>query len=152
MPARSRRWYETAAVVILVIMGLLTLVFGVSVLFIDEPLVDSLSAEMEPLRTQIETFEHDANVLTATFAAGMGVFGLAITLTAFGRGERWAWLVLWYYPVFFVLHVASLGTVVPDLPFAVLSVMALLALAPRTWGRERGNDPTRELSARHASA
>lgn len=133
MAARSSRWYEKTAIVVLVIMGLLTFVFGVSTIFVDEPLVDSLTGEAEAFQGQIEAFEHDANVLIATFAPGMAVFGWAITLTALRRGERWAWLVMWYYPVFFVLHVLALGTVVPDLPLAVLSALALLALAPRAW-------------------
>src|ERR687883_12129 len=31
---------------------------------------------------------------------GMGIFGLLITTIAYRRRERWAWFVLWYYPVF----------------------------------------------------
>lgn len=38
---------------------------------------------------------------------GMGVFGVMITLTAFTRRERWAWLVLWYYPAFWTAHLVG---------------------------------------------
>lgn len=148
MAARSSRWYEKAAIVILMIMGLLTFVFGVSAVFVDEPLVDALTGEAVAVRAQIEAFEHDTNVLIATFAPGMAVFGWVITLTALRRGERWAWLVMWYYPVFFVLHVVLLGTVVPDLPLGVLSALALLALAPRAWSARVSSDSA-SLAARH---
>lgn len=149
MPARSSRWYEKVAIATLVIMGLLTFVFGVSAVFVDEPLVDSLTGGTEALRGEIEAFEHDANVLIATFAPGMALFGWAITLTALRRGERCAWSVMWYYPVFFVLHVVSLGTVVPDLPLAVLSALALLALAPRAWSPRSARPASAELATDH---
>ena len=31
---------------------------------------------------------------------GLGLFGGLIVLIPFRRGERWAWLVLWFYPLF----------------------------------------------------
>ena len=31
---------------------------------------------------------------------GLGLFGGLIVLIPFRRGERWAWSVLWFYPVF----------------------------------------------------
>ena len=68
---------------------------------------------------------HDDRVLEATFGAGMGLFGIALTLVAFG-GDRRAWFALWYLPVFFAIHVATLGTWVPDAPLCALSVWALL--------------------------
>lgn len=35
---------------------------------------------------------------------GMGLFGLAISATAYRRGERWVWLALWYLPLFWLAH------------------------------------------------
>ena len=29
---------------------------------------------------------------------------IAIAVTAFRRGEMWAWLAFWVWPVFFVIH------------------------------------------------
>jgi hypothetical protein len=72
-----------------------------------------------------------AKVLIATFAAGMAILGIAISVTAFRRGQWWAWLALWYYPVFFVIHVVAFGDIVPDGVFAVLAVIALLLAMPR---------------------
>jgi hypothetical protein len=64
--------------------------------------------------------------LRGTLVLGMVLFSLAITLFAFRKGERWAWFVLWYWPLFFLLHVAAFGTWLPDLPIAVLTAGSLL--------------------------
>jgi hypothetical protein len=55
----------------------------------------------------------DTSYLRAVGVAlvGMGIFGTVITTTAFRRRERWAWFVLWYYPVFWAAHLA--GTLPP---------------------------------------
>lgn len=110
---KSHRFAVRAATGILVLLSILTGVIGVSALFVtDDP------------------FPRDAQVLIATFAAGMAILSIAITLTAFRRGEWWAWLALWYYPVFFVIHILALGTLIPDGVFAVLAAVALLLARP----------------------
>ena len=38
---------------------------------------------------------------------GLGLFGGLIALIPFRRGERWAWSVLWFYPVFWVVHLVA---------------------------------------------
>jgi uncharacterized membrane protein HdeD (DUF308 family) len=38
---------------------------------------------------------------------GMGLFGSMITLIPYRRGERWAWFSLWYYPVFWSIHLLA---------------------------------------------
>jgi len=38
---------------------------------------------------------------------GMGLFGVLITTIAYRRRERWAWFVLWYYPVFWTWHLVG---------------------------------------------
>lgn len=70
---------------------------------------------------------HDT-LLMSTFAAGMAAFGLAITLTAYRRGERWAWLAFWFWPVFFVMH--GFAFFVGDFVFAALAIAALLLARP----------------------
>ncbi len=63
-------------------------------------------------------------------AIGMGLFGVMITLNAFRRGERWAWVALWYYPVFWLAH--YLGDLPPgqdhihQIVFIILSLIGLL--------------------------
>ena len=103
---RGETAYERYAWVLLLLIGIIVLVFGTSGAFFGDDVA---------VRT-----------LIGTFGAGMGIFGLAITLTAFRRGERWAWFVLWYYPIFFLIHVIALGTVLPDLIFLVISLLGLL--------------------------
>jgi uncharacterized membrane protein HdeD (DUF308 family) len=62
---------------------------------------------------------------------GMGLFGVMITLFAYRRGERWAWFILWYYPVFWSAH--FLGGLPPgqdhihQIVFIILSLLGLLA-------------------------
>ncbi len=69
--------------------------------------------------------------LRGSFVLGMVVFGLALILVPLRRGERWAWYVLWYYPVFFTLHVIAFGTIVPDGLFILISAVSLLFCYPQ---------------------
>jgi uncharacterized membrane protein HdeD (DUF308 family) len=65
---------------------------------------------------------------------GMGLFGTAIAAIPYRRRERWAWLSLWYYPVFWTVHL--LAGLPPgqehihQIVFIVLSLTALLIGAP----------------------
>lgn len=101
------------ATIVLVLLSVLMGVIGVSVWFATE-----------------DPWDRAANVLVSTFAAGMAILGIAIIVTGFRRREWWAWLVLWYYPIFFVIHALTLGTLIPDGVFAALSVAALLLARP----------------------
>ncbi|MEV8527259.1 hypothetical protein AB0451_24390 [Streptomyces sp. NPDC052000] len=81
-------------------------------------------------------------------ATGMGLFSLLIALVPFRRRERWAWLVLWYYPVFWGAHLV--GGLPPgkdhvhQVVFIVLSLAGLLLtvreffLRPMTKGTGQG--------------
>lgn len=75
--------------------------------------------------------------LRGTVVLGMVIFSLAISLFAFRKGERWAWFALWYWPLFFLLHVAAFGTWVPDLPLALLAAGTLLLSMRRYLGRRQ---------------
>jgi hypothetical protein len=61
---------------------------------------------------------------------GMGMFGFLISTIAYRRRERWAWFALWYYPVFWTIHL--LGDLPPgkehvhQIVFIVLSLAGLL--------------------------
>ncbi len=61
---------------------------------------------------------------------GMGLFGMMITVSAYRRRERWAWVTLWYYPVFWLAH--FLGGLPPgqdhihQIVFIILSLIGLL--------------------------
>lgn len=66
------------------------------------------------------------DTLISTFGVGMAIFGLAIILVPFRKTERWAWWVLWYWPVLLLIHVLVLDTWLPDLPLVILAIAALL--------------------------
>jgi hypothetical protein len=62
--------------------------------------------------------------------AGMGFFGTAITLRSFRRKEGWAWFILWYYPIFWTLHLVE--TLPPgndhihQIVFIIISILGLI--------------------------
>jgi hypothetical protein len=61
---------------------------------------------------------------------GMGIFGVMITLRAYTRKEKWAWFTLWYYPIFWTIHLV--GGLPPgndyihQIVFIVISLLGLL--------------------------
>ncbi|WP_051939236.1 hypothetical protein [Phaeacidiphilus oryzae] len=63
-------------------------------------------------------------------AIGLGLFGTLITVLPFRRREVWAWWAQWFYPVFWVAHLA--GRLPPgkdhvhQVVFIVLSLLGLL--------------------------
>lgn len=91
----------------------------------------------------------DDQVLIATFGVGMGCFAIALALIAFRDRNRLAWAVLWYYPVFFAVHISAFGTWVPDLPLLVVASAALLASRQAVLGRSSGSPraPARSAQA-----
>ena len=62
--------------------------------------------------------------------AGMGIFGVMIALMPYRRKENWAWFTLWYYPIFWIVHLA--GGLPPgndhihQIVFIVISLLGLL--------------------------
>ena len=77
---------------------------------------------------------------------GMGLFGLLITTIAYRRRERWAWFALWYYPVFWTVHLVGglpPGTEhVHQIVFIVLSLAGLLLPVREFFSRRGARMPT----------
>jgi hypothetical protein len=71
----------------------------------------------------------------STGSIGFDLFGLLIAVTAFRRGQRWAWLAFWYWPVMFATHFATYTSSFryAQLLWLTLSVAALLATRRRVW-------------------
>ncbi|WP_213523534.1 hypothetical protein [Paenibacillus sp. J31TS4] len=75
---------------------------------------------------------YDLGLLRALGLAttGMGLFGTVITLMSFKRKERWAWFLLWYYPIFWIAHLV--GGLPPgndhihQVVFIVISLLGLM--------------------------
>ena len=88
-----------------------------------------------------DPFEPDAQVMIATFGVGMAVLTAVLARTALRDGQRWAWAVLWVWPVFFVAHLIGLGTYVPDGVLALVTAAALLAARPRRAGAADDPEP-----------
>lgn len=82
----------------------------------------------------------DAPYFRAIGAAsiGMGLFGVMVTAVAFKRRERWAYFVLWYYPVFWTAHlVFNLPPGkdhVHQVVFIALALLGLLLPIPEFFG------------------
>ena len=74
--------------------------------------------------------DRDATLLITSYGVVAVVLTAAIAVTAFRRGEMWAWLAFWVWPVFFVLH--GLAFFAFDFVFAALGVLALAATYPGT--------------------
>jgi hypothetical protein len=90
-----------------------------------------------------DPFEPDATVLIASFGTLAAVLGLAAVWGS--SGSRVVRVALWAIPLFFIWHVAALGTWIPDAVLAVLSGIGILLLAPPRKGLER-SQPERELT------
>jgi hypothetical protein len=73
---------------------------------------------------------------------GMGLFGIMITVIPYRRHEAWAWFTLWYYPVFWSVHL--FGNLPPgqdhihQIVFIILSLASLLLSMKAFFPREMG--------------
>lgn len=89
--------------------------------------------------TYVEFVSHWA----VTGTIGFDLFGLLIALTAFRRGERWAWMAFWYWPVLFATHFVTYESAFryAQLVWLALSVLALGATYRKVWDREPARVP-----------
>jgi hypothetical protein len=58
---------------------------------------------------------------------GMGLFGVMITMIPYRGHQRWAWFTLWYYPVFWSVHL--FGNLPPGQDHVHQVVFIILSLA-----------------------
>ncbi len=103
------------AQVVLVLIGLLSVVFSISVYAAPAG----------------ERFDPDANALIASWGVGFGVLTIVLATLGLSSGRLWPWAALWVLPAFLVSHVVLLGTALPDGVLAVVAVLALVAVRPR---------------------
>jgi|AVFP01.1.fsa_nt_gi hypothetical protein len=80
-----------------------------------------------------ERYIHDALKLTGVLFIGLCILIMAISATAFRKGERWAWAVLWYFPIMlgwvtWLLYVDSGNDWSSWVTHFVLTVMCVLGL------------------------
>jgi amino acid transporter len=79
--------------------------------------------------TEQGEMDRDSKWLITSYATVAVVLTVAIALTAYRRGEKWAWLAFWVWPAFFILH--GIVFFVVDFLFALIGIIALLAARPR---------------------
>ena len=80
-----------------------------------------------------DPFEAAAVVLVASFGTLAAVLGIAAVWGGSGsRAIRWA---LWALPLFFVWHVAALGTWLPDAILGVISAIGVVLINAPKRGR-----------------
>lgn len=142
---RPDAWYERAAWIFfaLISAGILPMAIG---LYLDPASATGLwerfgfalptTVAGDPAAMEyVEFISHWAT----TGSIGFNLFGALIAVTAFRRGERWAWLALCYWPVMFATHfvVYESGFRYLQLVWIVLSVAALAATYPKVWRRGR---------------
>ena len=77
---------------------------------------------------------------------GVGLFGGLIAIIPFRRGERWAWWALWFYPLFWTVHLV--GGLPPgkdhvhQVVFIALSLAGLLLPVRPYFGASASARPT----------
>ncbi len=148
---RVERAYEKYAWVILAVIGALIMVGGIP---------HSLGVNSDPTTPEsiigmgLSEFEASNPMFFDLYdfylrGGGLSDMGVAfyiivISATAYRKGERWAWYVLWSVPAFFLGHAAitmsfgaSLAHLLPFLAvFTALSVLGLLLPIRRFFPKE----------------
>jgi hypothetical protein len=145
---RDERWYERFAWVVFVGIGAVGLLAGVMVLIDPGSGIDVFDGFGHPAPVAVAHDAAAASYLEVVFAwtagqtIGFDIFAIAVAVTAFRRGERWAWLISWFWPVLFLSHffLYESGFRYAQLVWASLSVAALAATARNVWSSPRTSD------------
>jgi hypothetical protein len=135
------RVYEKYAWVILLALGLLWLVVGIVAVFSPEGIFETDAQSV----TNMPWSELKAsNPVAADFVifvyGQMGLlkiswsfFVLVITLTAYRKGEKWAWYTMWSVPVFLMgdalfsaIYIGDVSQMLSFIPIITLTLLGLL--------------------------
>jgi len=118
-----KRLFEKYAWLVFLFLGLLWLVVGLNQIFLPEGLMETDVQHVTGMSLSELEASSPESILLVRFQ--MGVIGnlktswsllvLAITLTGFRRGEKWAWYTLWLVPAVLVcqgiIHSVILGDI-----------------------------------------
>jgi len=130
------RVYEKYAWVILLALGLLWLVVGIIAVFQPEGIfeTDAQSVTNMPWSELKASSPMAADFIIFVYGQ-MGLlkiswsfFVLAITLTGYRRGEKWAWYIMWSVPALLVSDALFIGDVSQTLQFIPITTITLLGL------------------------
>jgi hypothetical protein len=134
------RVYEKYAWVLFLALGLLWVVTGLTQVLLPEGLIEmdaQLVADISwselkassPVATELVRFLYGQMGLLKT---SWSFFVLAITLTGYRRGEKWAWYTLWSVPALLVstalFNVSFVGNVFQTLEWIPVMTASLLGL------------------------
>lgn len=134
------RVYEKYAWVILLAVGLLWLVVGIVAVFQPEGIFEGDAQSVtnmpwselkasSPMAADFVIFVYGQSGLHGLHAA---FFVIAITLTGYRKGEKWAWYIMWFVPVLLVsdalFSVIFIGDVSQTLQFIPITTITLLGL------------------------
>ena len=134
------RVYEKYAWVILLVLGLLWLVVGLYSVFLPEGVFET---DVQSVTNMPWSELKASNPVAADFVIfTYGLFGLlklswsffvlAITLTGYRKGEKWAWYTMWSVPILLVSNALFsaifTGDVSQTLQFIPITTITLLGL------------------------
>jgi hypothetical protein len=141
---KNLKWYEKYVWIVFVLVALAGLVPGLLLLF--SPMSAGAIVENfgHPIPAGIMT---DADGLAflefffrwvGTVLIGGNSLTIFIAATAFRKGEKWAWLAFWYWPLMFASHFLMYagGFKVSQVVWFILTTGALLMTYRYCFGRE----------------
>ena len=135
------RVYEKYAWVIYLALGLLWAVVGFNQTFLPDELLDGdVKLIIDLSWSELKTLSPVATDFVRWLYGAMGLlkmswsfFVLAVTLTGYRRGEKWAWYTLWLAPILLVSSALFNSSFVGDfslmlewIPITTISVLGLL--------------------------
>ena len=135
------RAYEKYAWVVYLALGLLWLVVGLTQVFNPDALLeDDAQYVIGMSLSELEASSPEANELVRSLYGAIGMLKtswsllvLAITLTGYRRGEKWAWYTLWLVPallvgtgVFNAVFLADVSEMLQWIPITTVSLVGLL--------------------------
>ena len=113
-PTTIEKGYQKYAWILLAIIGAV-FIFDAFVYLAgvnpDPPMFQKLLGQS--LGSFNSSFPKGGATITALFQAwgttmlGFGIFTIAVSYVPYRRGERWAWYIMWYLPVFLLLGTAA---------------------------------------------
>jgi hypothetical protein len=133
--------YEKYAWIVLLSVGLLWLVVGIVAVYSPEGIFEADAQAVTNLPwTDLKASSPEASNFIIFVYGQMGLlkiswslFILAITLTGFRRGEKWAWYIMLLAPillvsdaVFSVVFIGDINQVLQFIPITVITMLGLL--------------------------
>jgi len=134
------RVYEKYAWVLFLALGLLWVVVGLTQVFFPDGLIENDAQLVTDMSwSELQASSPVATDLVRFLYGGMGLLKtswsllvIAITLTGYRRGEKWAWYTLWLVPVLLVssalFNVSFVGDIFQTLEWIPVMTATLLGL------------------------